>query len=171
MSFSDVGTEWYSRPKSIINGRADLIKQRRQETDDPFADDETPPWLRCALSHTSLEGPSAQVVCDAKGHLMLKEDLLVALLNKRVPPHLGLRSLREVFQCNLRRSKDGSILCPVTGDELRCCKSAQVLRPCGCVICGAAAALRTDQCEVCGQPVQDFVQLGADRRRERSPRR
>ncbi|CAJ1457195.1 unnamed protein product, partial [Effrenium voratum] len=130
MSFSDVGTEWYSRPKSIINGRADLIKQRRQETDDPFADDETPPWLRCALSHTSLEGPSAQVVCDAKGHLMLKEDLLVALLNKRVPPHLGLRSLREVFQCNLRRSKDGSILCPVTGDELRCCKSAQVLRPC-----------------------------------------
>jgi hypothetical protein len=33
-----------ARPKSIINGRDDLIKQPRPVTDDPFQDDDTPPW-------------------------------------------------------------------------------------------------------------------------------
>ncbi|CAE7347664.1 unnamed protein product [Symbiodinium sp. KB8] len=115
MSFSDVGTEWYSRPKSIINGREDFLKIRRPDTDDPFADDDTPPWLRCSLSHCSLPGASGPVVVDSVGNLLLKEDLIIALLKHRVPEHLShIRSLRDVSECGIRR-KNGLALCPITG--------------------------------------------------------
>ncbi|CAK9068202.1 unnamed protein product [Durusdinium trenchii] len=156
MSFSDVGTEWYARPTSIINGRDDLIKSSGRVRDDPFADDGTPVWLRCALSHSPLLGP---VVCDIRGNLFLKEDLLLALLKKRLPLHLShVGSLKDVFNCNFRRL-DGMLLCPVTGDDLAKGRWARVLRPCGCVISQAAAELSDEVrfCEVCSHKVEDFV--------------
>eukprot|EP00913_Durusdinium_trenchii_P020242 g19016.t2 len=156
MSFSDVGTEWYARPTSIINGRDDLIKSSGRVRDDPFADDGTPVWLRCALSHSPLLGP---VVCDIRGNLFLKEelqgDLLLALLKKRLPLHLShVGSLKDVFNCNFRRL-DGMLLCPVTGDDLAKGRWARVLRPCGCVISQAAAELSDEVrfCEVCSHKV------------------
>lgn len=136
------------RPKSILNGRDDLIKQSGGPiVDDPFADDPTPVWLRCALSHAPLT--SGPVVCDALGHLMLKEDLLVALLKRRLPPQLThLRSAaRDVFACRLTR-REGRAWCPVTGDELL--RGARVCRPCGCVLSQVAFELSPERCEACG---------------------
>ncbi|CAE7856377.1 unnamed protein product, partial [Symbiodinium microadriaticum] len=159
MSFSDVGTEWYSRPKSIINGREDFLKIRRPDTDDPFADDDTPP-LRCSLSHCSLPGASGPVVVDSVGNLLLKEDLIIALLKHRVPEHLShIRSLRDVSECGIRR-KNGLALCPITGDDLRF-TPALLLQPCGCIIAEAAAKLSSSQaCEACGRSVAASVPLG-----------
>lgn len=161
MSFSDVGVEWFCRPSSVINGRADFLRLGAPQTEDGGGEDHTPAWLRCALSQEPFENRVAgPIVGDNKGHLLRKEALIGALLERRMPEHLRhIRSLRDIVDCALLWCAGFGPVCPITGDDLRVVP-ASLLWPCGCVVSRAGIGLTNGgTCEACGCGVTDAVAL------------
>lgn len=92
----------------------------------------------CALTSLPLSqnGKSEKVVSDYKGTLILKEQLLEALLAKELPlkeSFAHIKSLKDVVDIEAVFNKENSLVCPITGAERNRHIQFCYLRTCGCV--------------------------------------
>lgn len=92
----------------------------------------------CALTSLPLskKGKSERIVSDYKGKLVLKEQLLEALLAKVLALKENfkhVKSLKDVVDVQAMFNKDDCLVCPISGAERNQHIQFCYLRTCGCV--------------------------------------
>jgi hypothetical protein len=155
---SNMGCDGGSIPK-----REELVKQKQKpEIPDAFIQMLTK-WTRCTLSKTELIEP---VVCDLKGRLYNKSNLLEYLLDKStygdgdiICPHVkGMKdvvTLKLVGNRSVTTAKEDRMeckwICPITGKEMNGKTKFISFKKCGCTMTQEALdQIQGTSCLVCG---------------------
>lgn len=93
----------------------------------------------CALTSLPLskKGKSERIVSDYKGRLILKEQLLEALLAKELAlkeNFVHIKSLKDLVDIQALFNKDDCLICPISGAEKNPHIQFCYPRTCGCVL-------------------------------------
>jgi len=161
-----VRTKGYSSAQSSSTGsmgyNPNLQRKIAQEHVDPKRQRQLC-MSKCWLTGQPLEDPIA--VCRG-GYLYNKESVVSFLLEKnfaKLPPHVT--SIRDIIDVKFKRSRGGSIVCPITGKELDDgVHKSVVCWPCGCALSVKALELHSNNsenknCINCGAAVDDTIKL------------